>query len=336
MVKQRFGHGRAPKTRIHPIDNDPRALHRWLVPSRPRRSISRPIVIAASAGLLTVALGVGWALVLGDNVHVTRDDVPYAGLLFAGIASFLVIVTSLTLLCVFLVREILESRRQERFIDSVTHELKSPLASIKLCLETFGREGLPETRRSALRDMMLDDVDRLNAFIDDILEASRLSLGRRPWQISDVQISDLVGRCAQRVVRRHKLSPEAIELEVAAELTMRTDATALEVVIRNLLDNAVKYSEAPVRVRLEATIDGEGRVHLAVRDEGIGMAPKHLGRVFDRFFRVPAESVEERKGTGLGLFVVAALVRELGGRIEARSEGLGKGSEFQVSLPAAT
>ena len=114
---------------------------------RASRSISRPIVLAAGAGLLTVALGVGWAFVLSENFKLTRDEVPYSWLLIAGTISFAVIVTTLTLLCLFLVREILESRRQERFIDSVTHELKSPLASIKLCLETMGREGLPDGRR---------------------------------------------------------------------------------------------------------------------------------------------------------------------------------------------
>ena len=305
------------------------------MPSRPSRSISRPIVLASGAALLTVALGIGWFFVLGENLQLTRDEVPYSWLLIAGTISFAVIVSTLTLLCVFLVREILESRRQERFIDSVTHELKSPLASIKLCLETMGREGVPATRRESLRGMMLDDVDRLNAFIDDVLEASRLSLGRRPWQVGDVVISELADLCAQRVVRRHKLPIEAIELHVADGLTVRTDATALEVVIRNLLDNAVKYSESPVRVHLRADANPDGRVRLEVRDEGIGMAPKYQRRVFDRFFRVPHESVRQRKGTGLGLFVVAALVRDLGGSIEAKSEGLGLGSEFRVLLPAA-
>ena len=218
----------------------------------------------------------------------------------------------------------------------MTHELKSPLASIKLCLETMGREGLPISRRDSLREMMLEDVDRLNAFIDDVLEASRLSLGRRPWQVADVAISDLVDRCAERVVRRHKLPAGSIEVHVADGLTVRTDATALEVVVRNLLDNAVKYSEAPVRVHLRADADSDGSVRLAVRDDGIGMAPKYLRRVFDRFFRVPHESVRERKGTGLGLFVVAALVRDLGGSIEAKSDGPGHGSEFRLLLPAAT
>lgn len=305
------------------------------MPSRPRRSISRPIVLASGSALLTVALGVGWALVLGENFELTRDEVPYSWLLIAGTVSFAVIVSTLTLLCVFLVREILESRRQERFIDSVTHELKSPLASIKLCLETMGRQGLPTARRESLREMMLEDVDRLNAFIDDVLEASRLSLGRRPWQIADVALSELAVHCAARVTRRHKLPSDAIELHVADGLTVRTDATALEVVVRNLLDNAVKYSESPVRVHLRADAEPDGRVRLEVRDQGIGMAPKYLRRVFDRFFRVPHENVRERKGTGLGLFVVAALVRDLGGSIEARSEGPGLGSEFRVLLPAA-
>jgi signal transduction histidine kinase len=301
---------------------------------RSTRSISRPIVIAGGAAALTVALGIGWTFVLGENLSLTRDAVPYSWLLGAGMASFVVIVSALAILCVFLVREILESRRQERFIDSVTHELKSPLASIKLCLETLGREGLPAERKDGLREMMLEDVERLSSFIDDVLEASRLSLGRRPWQIADVAVLDLAARCADRVIRRHKLGPEAIALDVPAGLSVRTDPTALEAVLGNLLDNAVKYSDDPVVVRLSAAEDPGGGVLLAVSDQGIGLPAKYVGRVFERFFRVPTEAVRTRKGTGLGLFVVASLVRELGGRIEARSDGPGAGAEFRVTLPA--
>ena len=300
---------------------------------RAPRSIAPPIVLASFTVALSIALLVGWTLLVVRNLSVTREVTPNTWLLFAGFFAFVVIMTVLALLCVFLVREILEARRQDRFVDSVTHELRSPLASLKLCLETQAREGLSEDRRDALRQMMLADVDRLSAFIDDVLEASRIAHGRRTHEVADVPLGDLAARCALSVTRRHGVPKGSIQLDVPPELHVRTDRTALEVVLRNLMDNAVKYSGEPVHVHVVAEAVGAGAVRVEVRDNGIGIPSKYLDRVFDRFFRVPSEAVRVRRGTGLGLFVVSALVRDLGARIEAHSEGADRGAMFEVHFP---
>ena len=234
----------------------------------------------------------------------------------------------------FLVREILEGRRQVRFIDSVTHELKSPLASLKLCVETLDRRALTEEKRHELRAMMLDDIDRLSAFIDDVLQASRVGYdsGDRAW--AEVDLRNLMERCVSRVRARHNAPAGSLVVDAPTGLRVLTDETALEVVLRNLLDNAVKYSPNEVFVVVHAHQEGD-RVHLHVRDRGIGIPTQHIKRIFDRFYRAPVEPVNAQRGTGLGLYVASQLVRQMGGTLEAASAGSGRGTTMSFSLPVA-
>ncbi len=302
--------------------------------SRPPRSISGPIIWGSVSATLTVVLLVGWIYVILKNQELTQQWVANLWLLVGGIVSFVAITTVLILFSVFLARQILEIRRQTTFIDSVTHELRSPLASIRLGLQTLGRSGLGETQREQLREMMLDDTERLAAFIDDILEATRLEYGKAGQLISRVSLDELVTQCASTIAKRHKLDPTIVVIDVPDDLQLRTDATALETVLKNLLDNAIKYSNDPLDVRVEARLDGEGRIEVQVRDRGVGIPFSELRRIFDRFYRVDEEQVRARRGTGLGLFVVKALVEDMGGRMKAHSDGPGHGTTMTVILPA--
>ena len=182
--------------------------------------------------------------------------------------------------------------------------------------------------------MMLEDVDRLSSFIDDVLQASRLAHDRVGLDLSEIPIAEVAIECVDNVLARHKLPEDAILVDIDPDLTTYTDRAALVVVLRNLMDNACKYSEGGVDVKVGARQERDGTVVIEVRDRGIGIPPAELKRVFHRFYRVPSESVRTRRGTGLGLFVVSALVRNLGGRVEAASEGLGHGTTMRVSLPA--
>ncbi len=301
----------------------------------PIRSISTPILLTVVGVLLSIGLLVGWTLVIADNIELSESLArSNRWLMVAGPMSFFTIMTVLVIFCFRLVRDVLEHRRQTRFIDSVTHELRSPLASLRLCLDTLRRRELSAEQRAELQQMMVDDVDRLSAFIDDILEASRLESGSEGAALLEVDLHELVDRAARRVLRRYRVDPDSIINEVPAGLTLFTDDTALETVIKNLLDNAVKYSDPPVHVVVRARAAG-GRVHVEVEDRGIGIPRAHLKRIFDRFFRVPAVSVHKRQGTGLGLYVVSSLVRALGGRLEASSPGRDQGTTMRFSLPAA-
>jgi signal transduction histidine kinase len=303
---------------------------------RIRSSISVPITLGSITVLLSVALLVGWSFLLGQKIARSADIVGDVWLLILGAVSFVLIIVVLVLFVVSLARGIIEVRKQDTFIDSVTHELKSPLASLQLCLETLGREGLGEEAQERLRIMMLEDVDRLSSFIDDVLEANRRSYARPGMlSLSDVSLLELAHHCAEAVRARHKLAPGEVVIDVDRELVVTTDRAALEIVVKNLIDNAAKYSARPARVEVIGRRDSAGKVLLEVRDNGIGIEKRHLKRVFHRFYRVEDEEVRQRRGTGLGLFVVWALVKQLGGSVRAFSEGPGRGTTMRVELPVA-
>ncbi len=183
--------------------------------------------------------------------------------------------------------------------------------------------------------MMLGDVERLSAFIDDVLMANRIGGEGAVQEREEIDVRPLLERCVARVVQYRAVSELAVEVEVEVEVPfkLRTDRTSLETIVRNLLDNAVKYSDAPVRIVVEARRDGHDGALIEVRDQGIGLAAKDQQRIFERFYRVDMENVRRRPGTGLGLFVVSALVRSLGGRVRASSGGPGQGTCMQVTLP---
>jgi signal transduction histidine kinase len=298
----------------------------------PYRSVSAPIIYGSAAVLLTTALLVGWILVIVRTQDFAEHAIDHVWLLVTGIVSFVAIIAVLVLFSIFLAREILEVRRRSTFVDSVTHELRSPLASLRLCLETLERDGLAEQQQRSLREMMREDVERLTAFIDDILEATRIEHAEKGHTVSRVSLAALVERCLAAVHRRHRIAPDMIEVAVAPDLFISTDPGALEIVVKNLVDNAIKYSDPPARVRISAAVE-DTQVSIDVVDEGIGIPRRALSRVFDRFYRVDDEAVRARRGTGLGLYVVEALVRGLGGKLSIDSEGPGRGTRARITLP---
>jgi signal transduction histidine kinase len=305
----------------------------------PARSITVPIVMGVATVALSIALLIGWILVIVRNVELTQRVWANSWLMGGGVVSFAVIMAVLVLFSVFLTREIRQTQRQVRFIDSVTHELKSPLASLRLMVETLARRDLDRDRQREMLRMMLDDIDRLGAFIDDILEASRIRHGRSDLAVSRVVLKELADRAARHVRTRYQLEDAEVTVRVVPPtMELNTESTGLEVVLRNLLDNAVKYSDRPAVVRLDATIIGGNRVSIEVVDRGIGIPSEHLAHVFERFYRVPEENVAARRGTGLGLYVASALVRNLGGQLQVSSAGPGAGTTMRFELagpPAA-
>lgn len=305
------------------------------VPASPSRSISFPIVLSVIAVLLTLAVLIGWILVIRENLSITRQLWGNRWVLAAGIFSLALVMCVLVLFSVSLVREILEGRRQQMFIDSVTHELKSPLASIKLCLDTMAREGISPAQQESLRRMMRNDVERLSLFVDDILQASRIAhrLRSQTWMMVDV--SQLLAASIESIRQRYNLDAGVFELSAPGRIETFTDPTALEIILKNVLDNAVKYSGAVPRIEIELRRLESGHVGIAVRDHGIGVERSQLRRIFRRFHRAPDPKVNERSGSGLGLYVVHRLVRNLGGRIRAESAGLGQGTTIRIRLPWA-
>lgn len=297
------------------------------------RSISGPIVISTITVVLTFALIVSWLVLVSLNTSLGGAFWSNRWLLAGGIISLVIVMSVVVMFSVFLMREIVEVRRQQTFIDSVTHELKSPLASIKLCLDTLARSELSDEQRERLRQMMLTDVERLSVFVDDILEASRIAHGRHTQSWTTVSMPTLINHSIDGIQKRYNLDRTAFQIDMPAELTITTDPTALETVLKNLLDNAVKYSPSPPQISVSIRPNNQGQVELQVTDRGIGIEKNNLKRIFRRFYRIPSDEVYARSGTGLGLYVVAALVRNLGGHIEAHSEGPNLGTSMHVHLP---
>lgn len=297
-------------------------------------SVGLPIAVASVAVALSIALLVGWTIIILQYSELSQRFAEHLWLLPTGIGGFVLIVTVLVVGSIYLVRQMIESRRQVKFIDSVTHELKSPLASIQLGLETLARPRVADAQREQLRRMMLDDVERLTTFIDGVLQASRLHVDRSGSMSDEVDVESLISDCVMRVCRRHHIDPECFSVDIPADVRLRSDRTALDTIVTNLLDNAVKYSDPPPVISVRAQMR-DGKFEMYVRDQGIGVPRPHLSRIFERFHRVPSPEVSARRGTGLGLYVVRSLVEHLDGRLVARSDGAGTGTEMQMELPGA-
>jgi len=294
-------------------------------------SVRIPIAVSSFAVALAIALLVGWTIIIVRYAEISVRFAENTWLLPTGIVGFAIILITLVVGSIYLVRQMLGARQQVRFIDSVTHELKSPLASLRLGLQTLGRKGLADRQREELREMMLDDVERLTSFIDGVLQASLIESDRARYDIEPVDLGELISGCAARVCRRHRVPAGSIVIDVPDELMLHTDRTALDTVVNNLLDNAVKYSDRPAEVAVNARRE-PGRIVVEVIDQGIGVPRAQLKRIFERFHRVSTPAVSARKGTGLGLYVVKSLVARLGGRLKAYSEGEGRGTRMIVTL----
>ncbi|HQU91436.1 MAG TPA: HAMP domain-containing sensor histidine kinase [Pyrinomonadaceae bacterium] len=285
------------------------------------------LIFGISLSALAVALNVGWILLNLTEVV----------LLVFGIIFFALIITGIVLNTIFLVREIRKNEQHDAFLNAVTHELKTPIASIKLYLETLkNRDVAPEKQRE-FYDIMLADNDRLLNTVEQVLSASKTGDTRKRYEVEELDIDKLLEDCVDIVRSRYNLEPGAIRIaEIQAGLRILGDSEALQTAFVNLLDNAVKYSpdDPKVSVRVKAS-PIRNRIDIFIRDNGVGMETAELKRVFKRFYRVPQTDGPKIKGTGLGLFIVNSIIKKHGGSIRADSKGEGRGSTFIVQLPKA-
>ena len=293
-------------------------------------SRTRSIVLVALLGSALIAVAV--ALNIGFIVVNWRTGL----LLLLGVVSFVVLVGGLTLNTAFLIREIRRSEQHDAFIHAVTHELKTPLASIKLYLQTLRQRELTAGKRNEVIDTMLDDSDRLQRTIDQILLAGKTGNTRRIENATDVDLTEVVGECVSLAGKRHHFANGEVEYVrrgPLGALVVEGDREELAAAITNLVDNAIKYSGERVRVAVEVVRIGARRVAITVRDQGIGITGHELKRVFRRFYRLPAALRSRVRGTGIGLSIVLAVARRHGGRAYAESRGADRGSTFTLELP---
>jgi signal transduction histidine kinase len=272
------------------------------------------------------ALYVGWILLSFQQI----------ALLVVGIILFALIITGLVLNTTFLVREIRRNEQHDAFLNAVTHELKTPIASIRLYLETLKKREVAPEKRQEFYDTMLADSDRLLNTVEQVLQASRTREKNRLLNISEINLTELLKEAIERIKIRYNLGETAISFtQSEKEAIVLGDEGELQIVFTNLLDNAVKYSGEEVRVLIAVKSLNEKYFIVRIKDFGIGMPRAELKRIFRRFYRVPHLSTQKKKGTGLGLFIVRSIVKKHGGRITAESKGVGEGSTFIIQLPKA-
>jgi signal transduction histidine kinase len=274
---------------------------------------------------IAVALNVGWLVVSWQ-----RGVLWVLGLIF-----FLVIIAGMVLNTIFLVREIRRNEQHDSFINAVTHELKTPVASIRLYLQTLQTRELDEVKRREFYRIMLEDSDRLLHTIEQVLRAGSTQSQFRRLAQSRVDLGEVAQECVAIGRSRFHLPDEALvfEQKIVAPAIVIGDADELKAAVWNLIDNAVKYSgqDPRVAISLQDTAD-HSRYALKVTDSGAGINPNELKRVFGRFYRIHGMSVRT-KGSGLGLFIVRSVAKRHGGKAFAESEGAGRGSTFTLLLP---
>ena len=257
-------------------------------------------------------------------------------LIVFGTIFFMVIIAGMVINTIFLVREIRRNEQHDSFINAVTHELKTPVASIRLYLQTLQTRDLDDARRREFYQIMLEDSDRLLHTIEQVLRAGATGSILRRSARTRLDLAQLARDCVELARTRFHLGPDALEyVQRTPNATVLGDSDELKAAVWNLIDNAVKYSSTPVKVRVELEELPQQRVAIRVTDQGVGISPAELKRIFKRFYRIPASVAVRTKGTGLGLFIVRSVARKHGGRAFAESAGEGRGSTFTLLLPVA-
>ena len=295
--------------------------------TRRQKAIAFFVALCVLLVAAAISLNIGWIVITAERTRLS--------VLVFGIITFGLIIAGLIIYTVFLVLEIRRNEEHDTFINAVTHELKTPIASIRLYLETLQSRTLSDDQRRGFYDVMLADAERLHRTVDQVLKAGALSQKPKVVARAAVDMSVLARESVDLALARHHLHADAIVLEShdAGPLMVRGDPEELRTVVTNLLDNAVKYSNEAVRVIVAVAAPSPDTVWVRVQDRGVGIPRKQLKRIFRRFYRVQTRGLKQVKGTGLGLYIVRSIARAHGGRVFAHSEGEGRGATFTLELP---
>lgn len=296
------------------------------ITSRRKATITFLVLGVTLAGV-AVAVGFGWIILnWREGIRV-----------FLGVIFFGAITAGLVLNTIFLLREIRRNEQHDSFINAVTHELKTPIASIRLYLQTLQHREVDETQRREFYRFMVDDTDRLLGTVEQVLAAGVAGHKRSSRARVPIEFDRLVRECVDVARTGHHLQLQALRFEAinnnGASATVTGDPEELRTAVANVLDNAIKYSGDQVDVSVRVESPDEKRVTLSIQDHGVGIPKGELKSVFKRFYRVSDRSLAHIKGTGLGLFIVRAIAKKHGGRVFARSLGEGQGTTVVLELP---
>jgi signal transduction histidine kinase len=298
-----------------------------------RRSLRLPITLGVVMIVLIVLLIVGWVLlaVFGALKDDQRAGL-YWALLSVGTTSLTFVLVGVVMYLTLSIKTINLSRRQSNFIDSVTHELKSPIASLKLYLQTLSRRQLSVEEQARFYQSMLEDTERLDSLINHLLDAARLEKDRTPAETEEIELAKVLQGCAEEVCLRYRVSQDVVQLDLQPCIVkaVRVD---LELIFRNLIDNAVKYAGEGPQVEVSLRPMENDRVIVRVSDNGRGISAAQRRKIFGRFVRLGSELERDKPGTGLGLYIVRTLVHRLGGQIKVRDREKGPGTTFEAQFP---
>ncbi len=297
-----------------------------------RRPLKAPILLAVAMFGVLLVLTVGWVIL--SVVGAVADDrlaAFYWTVLPIGTAFIFFLIVGVAIYLALSIKAINLSQRQSNFIDSVTHELKSPIASLKLYLQTLHRHHLSADEQAGFYESMLEDVERLDRLINQMLDAGRVDSGPVDGEQEDVALDALLQECAQAVTMRYRVPDDVVRLDLNPCI-VQARRMDLDLVFRNLLDNAVKYAGAEPLVEVSLTAAGE-RATVRIRDNGRGIPYAMRRRIFGRFVRLGSELEREKAGTGLGLYIVQTVARRLHAKLRVRDPASGPGALFEVQLP---
>ena len=292
---------------------------------RKRRTLRLPITLSVIMMTLNVALMVCWIILLaqrGSWSALTIGTIMFA-LIFVGMMFYMFLT----------VKEVRLNQRQSNFVDSVTHELKTPIAALKLYLETLQLRELSDEQRADFYQTMEHELQRLDHLISQLLEVGRLDAIGHQSDPEDIQLERLLRRCAISACAHHKQEPEQVVTFDVEPIIVHSRPVVLEMIFGNLLDNAVKYAGDPPQVEVHVRMKGADRVIVRITDNGEGVPSDLRKKVFQMFYRGGDELERRQKGTGLGLYISRTLAHILKGSISIHDRLDGSGSVFEVELP---
>ena len=307
-----------------------------------RRS-TRIIVSYVLSLLVTITLLVYWVVYVVSSVSTinelaqrvgARGDASHVWVLVVGCVLFVIVIGGLTYQLAQALGARNYSHRQDEFVSNITHEMKSPLAAIKLHAQTLQQPDMTPDELQRSVGFILQQVDRMGALVDNVLESSRLIARKKRIQLEPVRLQPFFDGYFTEL--RGQVEPRGVRLvvDVTTDAVVMATAEALRRVMTNLIENAVRFSARGGEVRCRVS-DDRSQVTIEVEDDGVGIPRSDLSKIFDRFYQIGREISERRGGTGLGLSIVLGLVKEMKGNVMAFSQEGRAGTRLVVRLPVA-
>jgi len=259
-------------------------------------------------------------------------DSPSVGIFVGGIILIVLIAIAMFFIFRNLTVQMKVTSLYDNFIDNVTHELKSPLSSIQLYLETLSIKTVQSEKQKEFLKIMMRDANRLKKLINSILEISRLEQKRIAHNYQVYNADSIIRQLINGTVEQFRLSDTNVKIEGELGCKCVIDRDAMQIVFDNLTDNAIKYSTQPIAIHIVLSRLPK-KILIEYGDNGIGIEPKNQKKIFHKFQRIDNKNIPNVKGTGLGLYWVKEIVKFHSGNITAASEGENKGSRFKIELP---